>query len=112
MGGRAKPELRIQVRMSSSAKADDPVRRAVRVLSYAGDYWIPAGACHRARQRRDPLAGMTTVLGAFRAAKYAVRTVRFAPCAFTRRVECWSAAKGYEGFTMTGAERPRKMAAS
>ncbi len=22
-------------------------------------YWIPAGACHRARQRRDPLAGMT-----------------------------------------------------
>jgi len=27
----------------------------------AGDYWTPAGACHRARQRRDPLAGMTRV---------------------------------------------------
>jgi hypothetical protein len=51
-------EMLIHVRMSSSAKADDPVRRAVRDLSSAGDYWIPA------------FAGMTAVLGAFRAAKY------------------------------------------
>src|SRR5712691_3116816 len=69
----------LHIPTSSSAKADDPVRRAARKLSHAGDYWIPA------------FAGMTTVLGAFRAAKYAVRTVRFAPCAFTPRVECWSA---------------------
>src|SRR5882672_10610308 len=58
MGGHAKRELLIQVRMSSSAKADDPVRRAVWVRSQAGDYWIPA------------FAGMTAVPGAFRAAKY------------------------------------------
>jgi len=24
----------------------------------AATYWIPAGASHRARQRRDPVAGM------------------------------------------------------
>src|SRR3979409_2555267 len=38
--------------MSSSAKADDPVRRAVSELFSAGDYWIPA------------FADMTTVRGA------------------------------------------------
>jgi hypothetical protein len=26
----------------------------------AGDYWMPAGACHRAAHRADLLAGMTT----------------------------------------------------
>jgi hypothetical protein len=26
----------------------------------AVDYWMPAGACHRAAQSADPLAGMTT----------------------------------------------------
>src|SRR5258705_528825 len=60
----------IHVQMSSSAKADDPVCRAVRELSSAGDYWIPA------------LAGMTTVLGAFHAAKYADRKGLFVSCAF------------------------------
>src|SRR3982074_1758247 len=39
---------------SSSAKADDPVRRAVCELFSAGDYWIPASA------------DMTTVLGTAR----------------------------------------------
>src|ERR1700716_2076631 len=39
---------------SSSAKADDPVRRAVSELFSAGDYWIPA------------FADMTTVLGTAR----------------------------------------------
>jgi hypothetical protein len=29
-------------------------------ISGAGDYWMPAGACHRAAQSADPLAGMTT----------------------------------------------------
>jgi len=28
-------------------------------ISGAGDYWMPAGACHRAAQSADPLAGMT-----------------------------------------------------
>jgi ribosomal protein S18 acetylase RimI-like enzyme len=37
-----------------------PERYTVNARSPA--YWIPAGACHRARQRRDPVAGMTTVL--------------------------------------------------
>src|SRR5260221_5283592 len=72
----------IHVQMSSSAKADDPVCRAVRELASAGDYCIPAGACHRARQRQDPVAGMTTVLGAFHAAKYADRKGLFVSCAF------------------------------
>src|SRR5258708_40301112 len=72
----------IHVQMSSPARADDPVCRAVRELSSAGDYWIPAGACHRARRRRDPVAGMTTVLGAFHAAKYADRKGLFVSCAF------------------------------
>jgi hypothetical protein len=52
MGGHAKREMLIQVLMSSSAKADDPVRRAVGDLSNTGDYWIPA------------FAGMTAVLEA------------------------------------------------
>src|SRR6266850_5847598 len=60
----------IHVQMSSSAKADDPVRRAVRELSSAGDYWIPA------------FAGMTTVLGSSHAAKYATRQGCFVSCAF------------------------------
>src|SRR5260370_33655583 len=72
----------IRVQMSSPAKADDQVSRAVRELSSAGDYWIPAGACHRARRRRDQAAGMTTVRGAFHAAKYADRKGLFVSCAF------------------------------
>ena len=30
-------------------------------ISDAGDYWMPAGACHRAAQGADPLAGMTRI---------------------------------------------------
>jgi hypothetical protein len=33
---------------------------ACRSNAGAGDYWMPAGACHRAAQSADPLAGMTT----------------------------------------------------
>jgi methyl-accepting chemotaxis protein len=50
---------------SSSAKADDPVFRDSSALIRVGDYWIPAGACHRARQRRDPMAGMTIYESAY-----------------------------------------------
>jgi hypothetical protein len=28
-------------------------------ISGAGDYWMPAGACHRAAHGADPVAGMT-----------------------------------------------------
>jgi hypothetical protein len=30
-------------------------------ISSALEYWIPAGACHRAALGADPVAGMTTV---------------------------------------------------
>src|ERR1700721_1955257 len=40
----------------------------------AAAYWILAGACHRARRRRDPVAGMTT------SCRAASCTVLFAPC--------------------------------
>src|SRR5882672_1616514 len=46
---------------SSSAKADDPVFRAVSVQFGVTAYWMPAGACRRARRRRDPMAGMTAL---------------------------------------------------
>src|SRR3954470_18515817 len=37
---------------SSSAKADDPV-----VTNVACDYWMPAGACHRAGPKARPVGG-------------------------------------------------------
>src|SRR6478735_10111912 len=44
--------------VSSSAKADDPVRRNVSIQSLMPVITgCPAGACHRARRRRDPVAG-------------------------------------------------------
>jgi hypothetical protein len=45
-------ELPLQILRSSSAKADDPVRRDISISTPSGDYWIPA------------FAGMTVVLGA------------------------------------------------
>src|SRR5260370_18016252 len=45
-------------RPSSSAKADDPVfRNASDGIEKPRRTGYPAGACHRARQRRDPVAG-------------------------------------------------------
>jgi hypothetical protein len=66
MGACAKREMPIQIPMSSSAKADDPVRRAVSDLSRAGDYWIPA------------FAGMTAV---------GTLACVFVSCAFAARGE-------------------------
>src|SRR6266702_2328262 len=63
---------------SSSAKADDPVFQSAGDWNReTAEYWIPA------------FAGMTAVPG--------FPVCIFAPCAFTPRVECWLAAKGYEG---------------
>src|SRR5260370_810113 len=50
-----------QTPTSSPAKVGDPVLREVQALD-GGDYWVPAGACHRVRRRRDPLAGMTAAM--------------------------------------------------
>jgi hypothetical protein len=33
--------------------------RVIDSIVGVGDYWMPAGACHRAAHRADPVAGMT-----------------------------------------------------
>jgi pyroglutamyl-peptidase len=38
-----------------SSIPEPPIEKHMRI----GVYWMPAGACHRARRRRDPVAGMT-----------------------------------------------------
>src|SRR4051794_36274189 len=55
---RVLPPLAQHAQLSSSAKADDPVNTKL------SDYWMPAGACHRAAQSADPLAGMTAEIRA------------------------------------------------
>src|SRR5712691_1426761 len=51
---------------SSSAKADDPVRRAAQDLMGAGDYWIPAFAGMTAVFRGRALPSPTKGEGRFR----------------------------------------------
>src|SRR5438034_4996385 len=54
----ARSETLVKVSSPANAKAGDPVSRAARLSRGAAAYWIPAGACHRARRRRDPVVGM------------------------------------------------------
>src|SRR6476646_395523 len=50
--------LRCHIKVSSSAKADDPVFQGTRdEVEKPRRTGCPAGACHRARRRRGPLAG-------------------------------------------------------
>src|SRR6266404_6352783 len=77
----------LQVLPSSSAKADDPVRRAGRELSYAGITGYPLSA------------GMTAMLGASFPAGI------FVSCALAPRVECWPQhAKNPEGVRMSALQ--------
>src|SRR6476619_6911739 len=50
--------LRCHIKVSSSAKADDPVFQGTRdEVEKPRRTGCPVGACHRARRRRGPLAG-------------------------------------------------------
>jgi hypothetical protein len=44
---------------SSGLTGRSSIPRAFDSITNACDYWMPAGACHRAAHRADPVAGMT-----------------------------------------------------
>src|SRR5882672_6672992 len=55
--GRAEPFSRL----SSSAKADDPVRRAFSIHRDAGDYWMPAFAGMTRRTKAEAIPAFQSI---------------------------------------------------
>jgi len=49
--------IRAHTQPSSPAKAVIQYPGALVIEREAAAYWVPAGACHRARRRRDPVGG-------------------------------------------------------
>src|ERR1700760_1158760 len=66
---------------SCPAQAGHPVRRGLSAQAQRPlEYWVPAGACHRAALRADPVAGTTEERGA-QATRYHLTARNISPLA-------------------------------